>query len=223
MTKLAKILSLIAICFIQSAYAANVFYVTPDGTGSGTSWSDATTLAGANGNVAAGDTIRMKAGTYTMTARVQVTKAITIEGGYKGEVDEDLTLADDPETVLDGAYNSEVKEPIYLTTSSGTNYFHRLAFTRFYRRGFLKYGNASLEMYNCRFANNSPTLKLNGEFSAITSDTGGGRGALFIGSASTSYLTLSNCVFENNIYTAAGSENFLQQFFLALFPTGVVT
>ena len=87
MTKLAKILSLIAICLIQSAYAANVFYVTPDGTGSGTSWSDATTLSDAYSKVVAGDTIRMKADTYTMTARVQVTKAITIEGGYKAEVD----------------------------------------------------------------------------------------------------------------------------------------
>ena len=208
MTKFTKILSLIAICFIQSVYA-DVYYVTPeaDGTGGGTSWSDATTLAGANSLVVAGDTIRMKADTYTMTECVTISKAITVEGGYKGEVDGDLTLADNPETVLDGAYNSAVKEPIYLTTASGTNYFHRLAFTRFYRRGFLKYGNASLEMYNCRFANNSPTLKLNGEFSAIKNDTGGGRGALFIGSASTSYLTLSNCVFEGNAYTISQTAN----------------
>ena len=73
------------VCFTSLAANAAVYYVTPDGTGGGTSWSDATTLSDANGKVAAGDTIRMKAGTYTMTARVQVSKAITIEGGYKGE------------------------------------------------------------------------------------------------------------------------------------------
>lgn len=111
MTKLTKILSLIATCLIQSAYAANVYYVTPeaDGTGGGTSWSDATTLAGANGKVAVGDTIRMKSGTYTMTAGVTISKAITVEGGYKGEINDDptddLVLADNPETVLDGVYN----------------------------------------------------------------------------------------------------------------------
>ena len=206
MSKLAKILSLIATCFIQSVYAANVFYVTPDGTGSGTSWSDATTLAGANGKVVAGDIIRMKAGTYTMTARVKVEKAITIEGGYKGEVGDDLTLADNPETVLDGADNSTVKEPIYLNTESGTNYFYRLAFTRFYRRGFLKYGNASLEMYNCRFANNgSKHVLTRVKNLTFDEDKLGGRGALFWGSSSSSYLTLSNCVFEDNIYENASS------------------
>ena len=195
------------VCFTSLAANAAVYYVTPDGTGGGTSWSDATTLSDANGKVAAGDTIRMKAGTYTMTARVQVSKAITIEGGYKGEVDEDLTLADNPETVLDGAYNSSVKEAINVTTTSGTNYFYRLAFTRFYRRGFLKYGNASLEMYDCRFANNGPEQVLTRVTNLDTYDETklGGRGALFWGSSSSSYLTLSNCVFENNIYTAAES------------------
>ena len=146
MTKLAKILSLIATCFIQSAYAA-VYYVTPDGTGAGTSWSDATTLAGANGKVATGDTIRMKAGTYMMTARVDIKKPITIEGGYKGEVDDDLTLADVPETVLEGGYKDSASptEAIWVENGSGTNYFYRLTFKRFYRRGFFKRGMRRLK------------------------------------------------------------------------------
>jgi hypothetical protein len=208
MNPIKKLVAAISAAFsIFSAYA-DVYYVTPeaDGTGGGTSWSDATTLAGANAKVKAGDTIRMKAGPYTMTARVQVSKAITIEGGYKGEIDKDLTLADNPETVLDGANSSSVTEPIYVRNDSGTNYFYRLAFTRFYRRGFLKYGNASLEMYNCRFANNGPKHVLTRDQNlTFNEDKLGGRGALFWGSSSSSYLTLSNCVFEDNIYEDASS------------------
>ena len=204
MTKLAKILSLIATCFIQSVYAA-VYYVTPDGTGNGTSWSDATTLAGANAKVAAGDTIRMKAGTYTMTATVTISKAITVEGGYKGEVDEDLTLADNPETVLDGAYNSGVTEAVTITSSSGTNYFYRMAFARFYRRGFFKKSKSSLEMYDCRFLNNSPTIDLTHQQDNTYGGTGGGRGACFAGHTgdyeSTATLVLSNCIFRGNVLT----------------------
>lgn len=140
MNPIKKLVAAISAAFsIFSAYAS-VYYVTPDGTGGGTSWSDATTLAGANGKVAAGGTIRMKAGTYTMTAGVTISKAITVEGGYKGEINDDptddLVLADNPETVLDGAYNSGVNEAVTVTSSSGTNYFYRMAFARFYRRGF---------------------------------------------------------------------------------------
>lgn len=206
MTKLAKILSLIATCFIQSAYAA-VYYVTPDGTGAGTSWSDATTLAGANGKVATGDTIRMKAGTYMMTARVDIKKPITIEGGYKGEVDDDLTLADVPETVLEGGYKDSASptEAIWVENGSGTNYFYRLTFKRFYRRGFFKKGNASLEMYDCRFLNNSPTIDLTHQQANTYGGTGGGRGACFAGHTgdytSTATLVLSNCVFQGNVLT----------------------
>lgn len=138
MNPIKKLVAAISAAFsIFSAYAS-VYYVTPDGTGAGTSWSDATTLAGAYAKVVARDTIRMKAGTYTMTARVDIKKPITIEGGYKGEVDDDLTLADVPETVLEGGYKDSASptEAIWVENGSGTNYFYRLTFKRFYRRGF---------------------------------------------------------------------------------------
>lgn len=193
------------ICFTSLTANATVYYVTPDGAGGGTSWSDATTLAGANGKVAAGDTICMKAGTYTMTAGVTISKAIAVEGGYKGEVDGDLTLADNPETVLDGAYNSGVTEAVTITSSSGTNYFYRMAFARFYRRGFFKKSKSSLEMYDCRFLNNSPTIDLTHQQANTYTGTGGGRGGCFAGHtgdyASTATLVLSNCVFQGNVLT----------------------
>lgn len=210
MNPIKKLVAAISAAFsIFSAYAAAVLYVTPDGTGGGTSWSDATTLAVANGKVDAGGIIRMKAGTYTMTAGVTISKAITVEGGYKGEINDDptddLVLADNPETVLDGAYNSGVTEAVTVTSSSGTNYFYRMAFARFYRRGFFKKSKSSLEMYDCRFLNNSPTIDLTHQQANTYSGTGGGRGGCFAGHtgdyASTATLVLSNCVFQGNVLT----------------------
>jgi hypothetical protein len=211
MNPIKKLVAAISAAFsIFSAYAT-VFYVTPDGTGSGTSWSDATTLDALSADlsntkstkVVKGDTIRMKAGTYTMTARVDIKKPITIEGGYKGEVDDDLTLADVPETVLEGGYKDSASptEAIWVEHGSGTNYFYRLTFKRFYRRGFFKKGAASLEMYDCSFLNNSPTIDLSQQESPTLNGTGGGRGGCFIGSASSSFLVLSNCVFQGNVLT----------------------
>ena len=190
------------ICFISiTANAANVYYVTPeaDGTGGGTSWSDATTLAGANGKVAVGDTIRMKAGTYTMTECVTISKAITVEGGYKGEIDDDLTLADEPVTTLDGANSSSVLQAVHVTSTSETTRFYRISFVRCYNHGILKTGAGSLEMYDCRLANNgaNAVLKLASSFN----NTIGGRGGLFRGSTTSSYLVLSNCVVEGNVHT----------------------
>lgn len=215
MTKLAKILSLIATCLIQSAYAANVFYVTPDGTGSGTSWSDATTLDALSADlsntkstkVVNGDTIRMKAGTYTMTAGVTISKAITVEGGYKGEINDDLTLADTPVTTLDGANSTSFDNAVYVSSGSGTTRFYRMAFIRCYKRGIFKYGNGSLEMYDCRLANNGATAHMQGWETWDSAKGIGGRGGLFMGAASSSYLVLSNCVFESNVYTKTYSSN----------------
>lgn len=218
MNPIKKLVAAISAAFsIFSAYASVVYYVTPDGTGAGTSWSDATTLAGANGKVAAGDTIRMKAGTYTMTARVEISKAITVEGGYAGTDDAmPEVLAENPLTILDGEHNSAVTEGVFLTSNSGTNYFRRVQFSRFGRRGFLKKGGSSLQMYDCKFVNNSSALNLKGATGWGTADRyysqdeGGGRGALFIGSNrvtkdssndSVATLVLSNCVFEGNVHT----------------------
>ena len=220
MNPIKKLVAAISAAFsIFSAYAtATVYYVTPDGTGGGTSWSDATTLADANGKVEAGDTIRMKAGPYAMKARVQVSKAITIEGGYAGTDDTNPEmLAGNPLTILDGNHDSEVKEGIYLTSSSGTNYFRRVQFSRFGRRGFLKVGTSSLAMYDCKFVNNSSINNLQGRDGGQTFDEDkfGGRGGLFIGTSSTgiknnnpssSTLILSNCVFEGNVHTREYTE-----------------
>ena len=208
------------VCFTSLTANATVFYVTPDGTGSGTSWSDATTLGALSADlsntkstkVVADDTIRMKAGTYTMTAGVTIAKAITVEGGYKGEVDGDLTLADNPVTTLDGANSTSFDNAVSVSSSSGTTRFYRMAFIRCYKRGIFKSGNGSLEMYDCRLANNGATAQMQGWTSWDSNKGIGGRGGLFMGSSSSSYLVLSNCVFESNVYTKTYSSNSYHSF-----------
>ena len=61
-----------AVAAIPMAQAQNVYYVTPDGTGDGSSWESATTLAqaitSASGSADAADIILVKKGTYTAPA-----------------------------------------------------------------------------------------------------------------------------------------------------------
>lgn len=56
-------------------------------------------------------------------------------------------------------------------------------------------------MYDCSFLNNSPTIDLSQQDTPTINGTGGGRGGCFIGSASSSFLVLSNCVFQGNVLT----------------------
>lgn len=206
-------------CFGTRTINYNILYdyrVAPDNEvpsdGDGLSWDKPMTLSAAVAKAVAGDTIRMKAGTYTRTASLTIDKAITVYGGYKGEKNsdpaDDWDLADNPVSTLDGANSSSIPQAIYVTLTSGTTRFYRVGFIRCFRHGIMKLGAGSLEMYDCRLANNGATEMMSA--GDTWSEKVGGRGGLFSGSTASSYLVLSNCVFEGNVYTRsnAGRESY---------------
>ena len=203
-------------CFGTRTINYNILYdyrVAPDNEvpsgGDGSSWDKPMTFSAAVAKAVAGDTIRMKAGTYTRTASLTIDKAITVYGGYKGEKNsdpaDDWDLADDPVSTLDGAKSSSVPQAVYVTLTSGTTRFYRVGFIRCLRHGIMKSGAGSLEMYDCRLANNGATEMLTaGE---AWGENVGGRGGLFNGSTTSSHLVLSNCVFEGNVYTRINTKD----------------
>lgn len=140
------------------------FRVTNDATdgGTGMSWSSPMTLAAA---LAAAtrptDVILMKAGTYPLAASVVVANPVTIRGGYAGT--DDVTLADDPESVLDGQ-DSLAAAVLSVTANASANDLvtvERLALVRGQRRGLLKTGAASLVMRSCRIEHNRYSVSEN--------------------------------------------------------------
>ncbi len=70
---------------VRDSEPATVIYVKQGGTGSGTSWADAYgDLQDALDDAGSGDEIWVKAGTYAISAEIQVNKPIGIYGGFAG-------------------------------------------------------------------------------------------------------------------------------------------
>ena len=160
------------------------YYAKPTATGSGdgTSWTDATTIADAI-KKADVDEILCLAGTYPVAAQITIGKPLTIKGGYAGTDDE--TLAADPVSTLDGQGTAE--NVVNATAASGEQTFSRMAFVNGKNRGLNKSGAGAIAIFDCRFANNG--TQVSGQ---------SGRGAYLSGTAGTTVAVVSNCVFEGN-------------------------
>lgn len=165
------------------------FHVTNDATdeGTGLSWSSPMTLAKAIASVTRPtDEILMKAGTYAVTESVVVPQPVTIRGGYAGT--DDVTLADDPESVLDGGGTLEADAVLKVTAASSASdavTLERLAVVRGGKGGLKKTGTTSLVMRDCRLENNgSPNVK---------DVTVYGIGAYLEGTAGATAVRMVNC------------------------------
>ena len=77
-----------ALCSLPALIAAgDVFYVSPNGTGDGSSWADASpSLATAYAAAAAagGGEVWMKAGTYVLTEAIPLKSGVAVRGGFAG-------------------------------------------------------------------------------------------------------------------------------------------
>ena len=173
------------------------FRVTNDATdeGTGMSWESPMTLAAAlTAATRPTDVILMKAGTYPLAASVVVANPVTIRGGYAGT--DDVTLADDPESVLDGQ-DTLAAAVLSVTANVSANdlvTIERLALVRGKKRGLLKTGAASLMMRNCRIEHNRY---------AVSEDTLG-IGASVSGSAGATTVRLIDCRVADNCDTLSG-------------------
>ena len=172
-------LTILALAFTQMASAQTTWYVTTNGTGSGTSWADATnSIQDAIDASSAGDTVLVSNGVYNtggvtnypasrhLTNRVAISKAIIFRSANN----------DPANTIIEGAWDPD-------TTNGPMSV--RCVFIA-----------AGAEMIGFTLRNGSTLAKP----SAVSYDDAGG-GVLF--ETTTTPITISNCVFEGN---AAGQN-----------------
>ena len=162
--------------------------------GDGLSWASPMSLPNAIATASAGDTIFLKAGTYTPTANIAISKPLVIRGGFAG-TDNTTLDPDSPVSVFDANNAAAVTAIFNVTTATGVNrvnVFERIEVKNGYERGFLKTGSGSLVFRNCAFTSCGTTRASNYN----------GRGGSFTGTAQ-STLTFENCTFARNAFTAS--------------------
>ena len=187
-----KTILLSFVALMIASLEAATYRVTPEATGGGDGQSWATPMT-INEAIAAAttaeDIILCKAGTYTPTATIAISKAITFKGGLKGTDDE--TLADNGKrSVFDAQNNTAIKNIFSVTTSSGLNTFEGVEVRNAYQRGFDKSKAGSLLFKNCVF----DSCGTNYQDKVATLRGGAG---CFIEAET---LTFENCVFSRNMY-----------------------
>lgn len=80
--KIVALLSMLTVCATGYAQECNIFYVSPTGSGSGTKQAP-TSIQNALLAVTPGvDHIRMAAGIYPISSRIEMVSGVTIDGGY---------------------------------------------------------------------------------------------------------------------------------------------
>ena len=182
------------------------YFVAPtaSGTGDGTSWENATTLADAitkaKSTIATGIacTIRMKAGTYSVTAAYELgagLDGLCISGGYKGASGKSLELAADPVSTLDGQTEFQI---FNVTATAGSIMLERLSLYRGLLHTLVKSGGAHLEIVKCRFVENG--FRHATQTGAQDADC---KGATIYATAGS--LVIEGTTFVSNRYHVAGS------------------
>lgn len=116
-----RLMAVIAVSVGALGLFADVIYVTPDGAGSGASWSDPTSITTAFTQVAAmgGGEIWLKEGFYNLTAALALASDMVVRGGFAGS--ETSAEAADPKahpTVLAAIPNAQMAS--YNWSSNGT-------------------------------------------------------------------------------------------------------
>jgi len=150
--------------------------------------SDFAGLVSAVAEASSGDTIKMKAGTFTVAAAVDLgTKGLTLSGGWNNDFS--AQGADDM-TALDGAGTSDI---FTLNNAAGaTVTFERFVFTRAYTRAVEKTGTGDIVVTDCRFEDNGQRL--------IDNSWRGDYGrALYLSGSDAAVACISNCTFAGNV------------------------
>ena len=177
--------------------ARAVVYVTPNGTGDGSTWDKAASLSAALAD-GSSDEIWLKTGTYPVSAELALNAARTIRGGFVGT--ESLAGARTGLSTLE-ATSDLTGEKTLLTVNAGSGALtiENLGFAKSPLRGFAFFGGATLTLRNCVFEHNG-------------SDTfGRGRGALLEGTGANT-VTVEGCTFADNASRLTNAEIFDSRF-----------
>ena len=154
-------------------------------------------LTNAIATASADDIIFLKAGTYTPTANIAISKPLVIRGGFAG-TDNTTLDPDSPVSVFDANNAAAVTAIFNVTTATGVNrvnVFERIEVKNGYERGFLKTGSGSLVFRNCAFTSCGTTRASNYN----------GRGGSFTGTAQAT-LAFENCTFARNAFSASAQQ-----------------
>ena len=166
----------------QVTPTGGVVYVSPAGTGNGSSWANASEIMNAITNAPNNTELRLREGTYAITMTLFVTQRLTINGGYTG-VGATRNIVDSP-TILDGGGTTQI-----MLIDRDNVVIDGLEFRRGFVTGSLGGGaiymtGRTITISNSRFLNNISS----GER---------GAGAIYIGSPARGAI-ITDCIFENN-------------------------
>ncbi len=185
-TKLLSVLTAIAATFA----AADTWYVTPDGAGSGNNSATPASLQTAINSAGSGDFVILQSGVYALTAQIEVAeKDIKIIGGYDAE----WALEESGESVITKDASASAMRLFNISASDVS--FENIVFTG----GNVGSGNAvystdsDLSFIDCVLTNNLYTA-------------GGGNGGAICATGGS--LTISDTLIANNGF-GTGSDNLL--------------
>lgn len=167
---------------LSTALCAGVYYVTPTGTGSGSSWSDPASIEVLS-TLQADDEAWLKEGAYSLTQGYTLANPVTVRGGFTGDEISAETRNPQARSVLNGG--NSVADLLTVTATTGTVVLEGLAFTAATAHAVIKQsGNASLSLRQDSIYDMTPTKTKLGH-------------ALWVkGATDSSVLTLDNVTIE---------------------------
>ncbi|MBR1921064.1 MAG: hypothetical protein IJ829_03540 [Kiritimatiellae bacterium] len=149
----------LSVLFAPTLWSATI-YVSPTGTGDGSSWASPAPIETAVASAAAGDEVWLKEGSYAidLESRFAVAVAISLRGGFAGTESAASERVAGARSVVHSGTNSLFT----LTATSGTVVFDGLVISNAFARGVWKRGAASMIVKDCAFCDNGPHSANNG-------------------------------------------------------------
>ena len=183
---------MMAISSYATVYRVTAYSLETEGDGS--SWQSPMSLVNALSVAQADDVIYLKAGTYIIDNAINISKPITLKGGFLGTDDE--TMAEKPLTIFDTDRKTTFNSVLSITTTSSgaINKVINIGLKNGYARGLYKKGQADLLVEGCLIMTNG------------LANAGTGKGAL-VESATGATITFRNTEFRANRQESAAKES----------------
>ncbi|RAV28963.1 T9SS type B sorting domain-containing protein [Sinomicrobium soli] len=176
------------ILLLFSTFSSAQIYVSPTGTGDGSSWEQASSLPDAVSDAPSGATLWLREGTYTVASTIVINRTMEILGGFSGSGNQRDPAA--YPSIIDG---QNIVYMIRTGNSTNNTLFDGISFINGYadigtdvndvKGGALYIQGNGTRINNCIFRNN-------------TSENRIGSGAIYLWSVDN--IVIENSLFENN-------------------------